>query len=250
MGEAYSLIAVFYVFMVLGTAWGFTRIIFPLVGLAWNSLRVFVLVMLAITPLFSGGWFRLFGYNAFDLAWLPTSASQRQELRHYREENHALNGHWTPHWREQQGLAPLPKDWDGHSEHRWPAVFSLLVPLILFGIYAGANRLYNRRKYGVDSWSAKPDLIRTTPSMDNINMRLNKIIGETLPYIDKWDVRIDQKFYTPPTRPAAQKPDTRFAAALRGLGYKDKDIREVSEMCTEQDLESRVRHALRILTGK
>jgi hypothetical protein len=255
--EPYGIIAIFYVLVVFGTAWGFTRIIFPLFGITWTALRITTLTLLMITPLFSGAWFRLFGYNGFDIAWVGLNGHQKQELRLYRENNHEFNGHWNPNWREQHGIEPLPADWDGESYHRWPALASLLIPAGLFGIYAGANWVYNRRKYGISSWRADPNhAIRTTPSMDNLNKRLNKIMAESLPYLDDWNVKIDpalQRYLKPqvvgaPAAPAAPKQDPRFAAALRGLGYKDKDIRAVADQCTETDLEARVKHALRLLT--
>jgi hypothetical protein len=43
--------------------------------------------------------------------------------------------------------------------------------------------------------------------------------------------------------------DADFKAALKGLGYKDKDINAVAKQCSEPTIEARIRHALQILVN-
>jgi hypothetical protein len=259
--EAYTIFAILYVLVIFGTVWGVTRVLFPLFKITWTALRITVLTLLIIMPLFTGHWFRLFGYNAFDILWAPMPSASKAELRRFRENNHTLNGVWVKDWREKQGIEPLPADWDGDSYHEYPAIVSLLVPLMIFGFYAGVNLLHNMGKDGEQKWRRipRPTLAkhRSVPTMDELNADLAEIFAEPIP--GGWYPRLPHKEPSIQDQmrdavkrkiAATQKDDKGFVLALRGLGYKAADIKAISEQCTEPDLEGRVRHALKLLSRK
>jgi hypothetical protein len=259
--EAGTVFAVIYILVIFGTVWGVTRVLFPLFKITWTLLRITVITTLIIMPLFTGYWFRLFGYNAFDALWAPMPGSAKAELRRFRENNHTLDGVWVKDWREKQGIEPLPADWDGDSYHKYPAIASFIVPLLIFGFYAGVNMMHNLNKDGTQKWrnTPRPPKLeyRAVPTMDELNAELAEIFAEPIP--GGWDPKLPHR--EPSTRDrmrsiaksktaAVAKDDKNFVLALRGLGYKTADINNISAQCTEQDLESRVRHALQLLSRK
>ena len=263
LSESFIIFAPFWILLLFGTVWGVTRVLFPLLKITWHTTRITILTMLVITPMFTGYWFRLFGYNAFDISWASMPAADKVELRRFREENHALSGSWEPKWREKQNLAPLPVDWDGESYHRYPGIASILVPLLMFGFYAGVNLLHNIGGPGTQLWRYIPRIPKSIDmskwSTADVNNELLRIFEENAAIPEGWwpdqikfkpapgqEVRdaIDAKIATVTTN------DKEFTSALRGLGYKIADIRAVLPNCTEKDLEARVRHALQLLKRK
>ena len=131
----YSIFVITFALILFGTVWGVTRVIIPIFSVAWGTLRVVVIGTLIILPLFTGTWFRLFGYNALDGFRLLESNNNMNQIFRDREENYNLSGAWEPNWRENAGLPPLPKDWNRVSEHKYNPIVSVLVPFYAFALY-------------------------------------------------------------------------------------------------------------------
>ena len=237
---------------ILGTWWGWSRILIPfgipVVNTGFRLVHATIITILIIAPLNTGWWFRTYGYDIFDLAYIPLlDTNQQQKFKWMRENNLDLRGNWEPNWRINRGLTPLPKNWNGNSDHSMNPIWSLLIPIMIVGGYIFFENNY-RRRHGLNIASDRAKRHRQkTPSMAELNIKYNEKIAKYA-NCEPFNPVVNAK----PVASASVTSDnnTEFTQALRNLGYKNDVIRDVAQQCDEKDLEARVRHALRILSRK
>jgi hypothetical protein len=232
--------AFFILLPVVFTWWGWKNVLFP-IGiplLKYTFVLLLFLVWFGICSaiMASPTWYRTFGWNTFTVAAEsdPDSYGARDLL--WTQENSVTpEGAYEPNWRTNRGLRPLSPSWHGQPEpeHKLPGWTAIFIPLGIIGLMWARNaRLARRIKDdgGRDWASIHADMARIEAEVSGFHPKL----------LPSQPVDIT---------PAKSSDDADFKAALKGLGYKDRDISRVMQQCREPTIEARIRHALQILVN-
>jgi hypothetical protein len=246
--------------VILGTFWGWRNVIIPYVFPAFWFLfkasqviwwTLFVWFLLSIAP---PTW-RMWGTTPLNY-WVVTQFDY--------EKNITPEGDWTEDWRQKCLLnvkdppyAGGCSDWKGkhywcaemdwckeykagkyHTPgyHRFPT-WTLIIPPILIGMFVA-----HRRRVNANGNPMAPKRKRGQPAPPS-------------PASSKAIVARARRISTPPPLPTTIVPvygtdvtdDGTLSAALTGLGYKKRDIKEVLPKVEGTTLDARLRSALKLL---
>lgn len=238
-GDAVTIIVVMVLFVACFTWWGWKHILY---GIFWPIIKfTFKAIIftwwggLILTNLLSQWMYRIWGFN---LATLVSSDAKR-----WYESNFTPDCMWYPNWRVYRGLAPLPPDWDGPVDHLWPAwTFFALIGFFTW-FFLRTKRKDNAvrhepKRSDNEIYKSFADIIRPQDDDPRVSPigAVTDMIGTTIDVTPRHKPRRDVDV------------DDDFMNALKGLGYKTKDIMNVAPKCNTGTLENRVRAALKLLS--
>lgn len=235
-GDAVTAVVVMLMFVAMFTWWGWKHILYgifwPIIKVMFRSIIFIWWTGFIIINLTSPWMYRIWGFN-FATMFVPST-------KRWFENNFRPNMTWYPNWRVQDGLRPLPADWDGPVQHLWPSwTFWTMVGIcIWFWLTTRVKDKTKKKRDDNEVYQDFADIIRPEPDMPRQSPlgEVGNILANTI------DV-------TPRQQPKrAQAIDDDFVSALKGLGYKMADIRRVAPKCMVGTLEERVRTALKFLS--